>query len=72
MGRGCRSHYHPSRGGNDIKQTLRACRRCREELAAAGYQIVDLETTEALDECPFCGLRTGVKIVEIRKGEGKK
>jgi len=53
-------------------QKVWACHRCREELAAAGYQISEPESTEALDDCPFCGLRTGVKIVEIRKGEAKK
>lgn len=49
--------------------TLKACRACREILKDSGYTVTVNTGTEALDTCEICGLRTGVHIIEIRKGE---
>lgn len=52
--------------------TTRACEACREILREGGYTVEELLEGEALDACPFCGLRTGVKICKIEKGERKR
>lgn len=50
-------------------QIIKACRACREILEGAGYSITYKTDTEPVDVCDVCGLRTGVKPIEIRKGK---
>lgn len=50
-------------------QIIKACRACREILEDAGYSITYKTDTEPVDVCDVCGLRTGVRPIEIRKGK---
>lgn len=50
--------------------TLKACRVCREILKDSGYTVTEKTKEDGLDTCEICGLRTGVKPCEIRKGDG--
>ena len=52
-----------------MKETAWACEGCREILREDGYTVTEKDGPEALDVCPFCGLRTGVKPCRIEKGE---
>lgn len=54
-----------------MKEAVKACEACREILREAGYTVTEKDY-ELLDDCPFCGRRTGVKRCTIEKGERKR
>lgn len=51
-----------------MRQVIRLCRGCAEDLRAVGYTVTaEPGETGALDTCEICGKRTETRAAEISK-----